>query len=127
MDEQFVSLAAEGPATAALIEADGRVTTRTELLARARALSTELANAGFAAGEMLAVQLPNSVDFVATWLASLERKLIFVPIDRDAPETEVGSILTHFGIRGLVYRPDRASPAIEITTRPSAPHPPLPR
>src|SRR5712691_2549004 len=127
MYEQFVSLASEAPTAAALIEATARVTTRAELLARARALSAQLETAGFAAGDLLAVQLPNSVDFVAAWLAALERKLVFVPIDRDAPETEVGPILTHFGIKGLLYRPERSSPSIEITTRPGTTGPPLPR
>ncbi|HEV8660545.1 MAG TPA: class I adenylate-forming enzyme family protein [Thermoanaerobaculia bacterium] len=127
MYEQFVWLATEEPAAAALIEATGRVTSRAELLGRTRALSDELSTAGFAEGDLLAVQLPNSVDFVATWLAALERRLVFVPIDRDAPETEVGAILTHFGVKGLLYRPDRASPSIALTTRPATLHPPLPR
>jgi long-chain acyl-CoA synthetase len=128
MYEQFASLARKAPAEAALIGGNsGEMTTRAELLARAHSLSTELATAGLGAGDLLAVQLPNSVDFVATWLAALERRLIFVPIDRDAPETEVGSILTHFGVKGLLYRPDRSSAAIEITIRPGTPRPPLPR
>ncbi|HEY3056023.1 MAG TPA: class I adenylate-forming enzyme family protein [Thermoanaerobaculia bacterium] len=127
MLEQFDSVANRARAEAALIEGNsGRATTRAELLARAHSLSAELATAGLGAGDLLAVQLPNSVDFVATWLAALERRLIFVPIDRDAPETEVGSILTHFGVKGLLYCPDRSSPAIAITTRLATPRPPLP-
>ncbi len=127
MYEQFVTLAKECPERAALIDgATGRVTTRIDLLERARAAGSQLASAGLAAGDAVAVQLPNSIDFVATWLAALERNLILVPIDRDAPEIEVGAILAHFGIKGLVYRPDRSQPSIAITTRPGTLRPPLP-
>ena len=127
MFQQFVSLAKESPWAAALIDGpSGRVTTRAQLLARSRELAVELDNAGLHAGEAIALQLPNSVDFVATWLAALERKLVVVPIDRDAPETEVGSILSHFGIKGLVYRSDRSRPDVAITTRPGAKRPPVP-
>ncbi len=45
---------------------------------------------------------PNSVDFVAAFLAALQLHLIAVPIDRDAPASEVAKILGHFAIRGLV-------------------------
>jgi long-chain acyl-CoA synthetase len=127
MQEQFALLAAESPSAPALIDGNtGRVTTRAELVDRAHSLAAELARAGVARGELLAVQLPNSVDFVAAWLAALERGFVFVPIDRDAPETEVGAILSHFAIKGLLYRPDRSSPSIEITTRTVTAHPPLP-
>lgn len=127
MYEQFASLTADAPRAAALIDGGtGQVTTRAGLLARARSVSRELADAGISAGDVLAVQLPNSVDFVAAWLAALEARLVMAPIDRDAPETEVGSILSHFGIKGLLYRPDRAVPRYAITTRPATRRPPLP-
>lgn len=128
MHDRFVFLTAESPESAALIDGTtGRVTTRAGLLARAGDLASQLRGAGLGRGDVLAVQLPNSVDFVATWLAVLNLGLVMVPVDRDAPETEVGSILGHFGIKGLLYRPDRTSLSIAITTRPGTHRPPLPR
>jgi long-chain acyl-CoA synthetase len=127
MQERFVSLAEAAPQSAALIDgATGKVTSRSELLARSREIAAQLTSAGLVRGDGLAVQLPNSVDFVATWLAVLALGLVMVPIDRDAPEIEVGSILAHFGIRGLLYRPDRSSASIAITTRPGTHRPPWP-
>src|SRR6476469_4234813 len=127
MCEQLVHLAAESPSAPALIDGNnGGVTTRAALLDRGRALAAKLSAAGVARRDLLAVQLPNSVDFVAAWLAALDLKLVFVPIDRDAPETEVASILSHFGVKALVYRPDRSSAEIAITTRTVSSRPPLP-
>ncbi len=118
MHEQFARLVAESPDAPALIDgATGATTTRSALLERSRSLAAQLAEAGVMTGELVAVQLPNSVDFVAAWLAALERKFVFVPIDRDAPETEVAAILAHFGVRALIYRRERASREIAITTR----------
>ncbi len=124
MHEQFVSLAQECPDVPALIDgASGQVTTRAALLTRSRLIGARLTAADLCAGDLVAVQLPNSVDFVATWLAALELHLVFVPIDRDAPETEVGAILSHFAIKGLVYRRDRSD--VTITTRPGTTRPPI--
>src|ERR1051325_2907315 len=103
MLERFLALADALPGAAALIEgSSGAVTTRAQLLARSRAVAAELA--GLREGDLLAVKLPNSVDFVATILAALEKRLIIVPIDRDATESEAGAILAHFGVKGFVHR-----------------------
>ena len=93
---------------------------------QAQSLSSKLRAAGLVSGDAVAVQLPNSVEFVAAWLAALDLQLVFVPVDRDAPETEVASILGHFGIKGLVYRPDRSHQSIAINTRAGTARPPLP-
>src|SRR6266498_1253281 len=112
MLERFLALAAAAPEAAALV--DDRVVTRAEFLAAARAMGERFAAAGLRAGDLVGVQLPNSVDFVAAFVAALERKLVMVPIDRGATETEVGAILSHFAIKGLLYRRDGGS---ELTTR----------
>ena len=105
MFQRFLSLADAAPASAALIDGEsGHVTTRRELLDRANQLAGRLREAGLVEGDALAVQLPNSVDFVAAVLAALKLGLVLAPIDRDAPETEVAAILGQFSIRGLVYR-----------------------
>jgi acyl-CoA synthetase (AMP-forming)/AMP-acid ligase II len=96
MLDTFRSLAAQDPHASALIDGDtGAITTRAALLARAEQLATGLAS--FPEGALYPLQLPNGVDFVATFLAALERKLVVVPIDRDAPRSEVEAIIRHFG------------------------------
>ena len=114
MFQQFARLAAAAPGAPAVIDGEtGSLTTRSALLRRAEALADELRQAGMRERDLVAVQLPNSVDFVATFLAMAKEKLIVVPIDRDAPETEVGTILSHFAVRALVYR----SGGTQISTR----------
>jgi long-chain acyl-CoA synthetase len=113
MFRQYLSLVAAAPDAPALIDgATGAVTTRAALLARAREIAEQLRDV--AAGELVAVQLPNSADFIATFLVALERDLVFVPIDRDATPSEVARILGHFSIRALVYRADRG---VTVTLR----------
>src|SRR6266571_1077278 len=121
MLERFLALAAAAPEAAALI--DDRVVTRAELLAAARAMGERFAASGLHSGDLVGVQLPNSVDFVAAFIAALERRLVTVPIDRDATETEVGAILSHFAIKGLLYRRDRAA---VLTTRAISERPAVP-
>src|SRR5437899_9359089 len=92
MFHRFVSLAAAAPGSPAIIEAvTGRVVSRGELLARAEALSADVRP-----GALVAVQLPNSDEFVALILAILKRRAIAVLIDRDASDAEVSRIRAHF-------------------------------
>lgn len=125
MVEQFLALVYADPGAAALVDAaSGRVTTRAALLQQANDLASRLAAAGVRPRDAVAVQLPNSPEFVAAFLAALALRLVFVPIDRDAPETEVASILGHFAIRGLVYRSDGQTTSISIrdmNDRPAVP------
>ncbi|MFP5247003.1 MAG: class I adenylate-forming enzyme family protein, partial [Thermoanaerobaculia bacterium] len=125
MLDRFLSLATAAPDAPALIEGEtGAVTTRGSLLARSRDLAAQLAVLGFVEGDALAIQLPNSAEFVAAFLAALMLRLVVVPIDRDATETEVAKILGHFSVRGLVYRSDRHTVSIstrELSARPAVP------
>lgn len=88
---RFVDLVDTDPEAVALIEHD-RVVTRSALLARARELAPR-----FRTGELTALQLPNSAEFVATLLAAVERGAIVVLFDRDAPQSEVAAVMRHFG------------------------------
>lgn len=114
MLESFLNLVASEPDATASIE-EGLVVSRGALLERSEALADELRTVGLRAGDTIAVQLPNSAEFVATFVAALKLDLVFTPIDRDATGTEVASILAHFGIRGLVRR---SGPAL-VSTRPA--------
>ena len=114
MLQQFTRLAEAAPDAPAVIDGeDSSITTRSALLKRTDELSVHLQEAGLRPGDLVAIQLPNSVDFVAAFLAITKQNLVAVPIDRDAPETEVGAILSHFAVRGLVYR----SGTTRISTR----------
>ena len=88
---RFVDLVDTDPGAVALIEHD-RAVTRAELLARARDLAPR-----FRDGELTALQLPNSAEFVATLLAAVDRGAIVVLFDRDAPKSEVAAVMQHFG------------------------------
>src|ERR1051325_1747137 len=94
MLERFLALTAESPDAVGLIhpttEAEsGRTTTRAALLARAREIAQR-----YAEGELVAVQLPNSVELVATFLAALIGKFAVMMIDRD--ERDPARIASHF-------------------------------
>src|SRR5690349_3752022 len=102
MLQRFLDLAAAAPDAPALVAGDD-VVTRAQLLAAARAMGERFVAGGLRAGDLVGVQLPNSVDFVAAFIAALDRRLAMVPIDRDATETEVGAILSHFAIKGLMW------------------------
>ncbi len=121
-------MASAAPGAAALIDgSSGTVTSRKALLDRSGAIASELTASGIGAGDVIALQLPNSVEFVASWLAALELKLVVIPIDRDANGNEVARILGHFGVKALVYRPDRQRNEISISRRHVDSHTPLPR
>jgi long-chain acyl-CoA synthetase len=123
MFQRFQTLVLKEPYATALIDGgSGAVTTREQLLARAEAFAETLTSSGLREGDALAIQLPNSVDFVVAFLAACRLRLVVAPIDRDAPETEVAKILGHFAIRGLAYRSDRLSVSVrDITERPAVP------
>ncbi|MGZ5443842.1 MAG: class I adenylate-forming enzyme family protein [Thermoanaerobaculia bacterium] len=99
MFQRFVSLVHDAPDAAALIDGQtGAVTTRAMLFARAEQTATRLAASGLQARDGFAIQLPNSVDFVATFLAAIQLDLVVFLIDRDANDHEVAAIRRHFGI-----------------------------
>jgi len=93
MFERFLSLAAASPGSAAVIDATtGETVTRAELLARAEQLAADVHP-----GQLVAVQLPNSAEFVSLFLAILKKRAMAILIDRDASEFEVARIRSHFG------------------------------
>ena len=109
MFQRFASLAAAAPGLPAIIEAiSGQTTTRAQLLARAAEFANDIQD-----GDLVAIQLPNSVDFVAAILAVARQRAVAIPIDRDASENEVCTILTHFGVRTLIYSSGISKPVAE--------------
>jgi len=122
MRTTFLALVDQAPTAAALIDGtSGDVTTRLQLRQRGEEIASRLHASGIHRGDALAIQLPNGVDFVAAFLAALELGLVAIPIDRDAPETEVGKILAHFAVRGLVYHAGRQTTSVSIREIPHGP------
>ena len=124
MYERFLALTAASPDAVALIEAQsGRVVTRAQLLARAGDIAAQFAAAGLREGDAVAIQLPNSPDFVAALAAVLNEKLVAILVDRDASESEVTRVLEHFAARALAYR---RNGDLVVTLRSVSERPPLP-
>jgi acyl-CoA synthetase (AMP-forming)/AMP-acid ligase II len=111
--ERYLRLVADDPAAVAMI--DGGVVTRRDLLLRAEALVERFS--ALSAGDVLAVQLPNSVDFVAAFLASLMLRVVFAPIDRDATAAEVSALGCRFSFAAIFGRTD--VPVSRVTSRPA--------
>jgi acyl-CoA synthetase (AMP-forming)/AMP-acid ligase II len=103
--EAFARLVEENPDAPAVIDGErGSVTSRAGLAARSDEIGTLLAGAGVAPGHLTAIQLPNSVDFLAAVLATNRAGATAVPIDRDTCEAEAAGIVAHLGSRALVAR-----------------------
>lgn len=81
---------------------------------RAAELREWLALGGVSSNDLVAVQLPNGVDFIAGFLALLELRCTMIPVDRDARESEVAAILAAFNARALVYRSGSADPTLAV-------------
>lgn len=85
---------------------------------RASELEDTLRRSGIGRGAIVALQLPNSVDFVASFLATLKIGAALLPIDRDAKESEVAAILSHFDCRAFVWCADRRDPDAKALVSP---------
>ena len=87
---RFRALAASSPSAPALIEGStGVAISREDLVARTDTLLDELRRNDVGPGDRVGIQLPNSVDFVASFLAAEDLGCSAIPIDRDARESEV--------------------------------------
>jgi long-chain acyl-CoA synthetase len=115
MLSHFDQLTAQSPDAPALIDAaTGAITTRRSLASRGESLSRQLAGLGLRRGAVVAVRLPNGPEFIAVTLAVFRAGMTLVPLDRDATETEVASVLHHFGTRAFIYQPssETSEPAL---------------
>lgn len=118
---QFVRLCEANPSAAALIcAATGIATSRAQLRARAAELETLFRSSGLSSGQSVAVQLPNGIDFVAAFIAARQLGLTFVPLDRDAKQSEVAAVLQHFAINALVYQPGASDQLPSLIVRSNA-------
>ena len=79
-----------------------------ELAGRVECAATTLAAAGIGAGRRVAVLLPNSLAFVETFLAVLERGAAALPIATAAPATEIRRLVADASADALIAAPPQA-------------------
>jgi acyl-CoA synthetase (AMP-forming)/AMP-acid ligase II len=103
MLDRFHALTTAAPEAVAIIDGEtGKVTSRAQLGSRIDELAARFDDVR--EGDIVAIQLPNSVDFIATFGAVLKKKLVAILIDRDATDAEAGNVLAHFDASGLINR-----------------------
>jgi long-chain acyl-CoA synthetase len=111
----FAALATAEPGAVAVVDgATGLTVSRAALVSRAAGLRTWLADSGVRPHDLVALQLPNGIDFLAGFLALLDLGCTMIPIDRDARESEVAAILAAFNARALVYHSGEANPTVAV-------------
>jgi malonyl-CoA/methylmalonyl-CoA synthetase len=80
-----------------------------EIEARSRRTAGALAERGLRAGDRLAVQLANRLEFLDLFLACLSLRVVFVPVNVLYRQREVGHILGDAEPVAVVTTPDRAA------------------
>lgn len=83
---------------------NGSAVTFEELERKANSAAAALARLGLAAGDRVLVQMPNSAEFVAAFLATLRLRIAMIPVDSKLPATETDAILRQFGARARITR-----------------------
>src|ERR1700760_3993365 len=89
------------PERTALIEG-GKATSFRELHARVGGLAAELTGHGFAAGDRLALLLPNSQDYIELVYACAWLGVVAVPLNVRLSQAEIDRVLADANPRGLV-------------------------
>ena len=101
--------ARDQPEKLALIEGDsGHSLTYTQLASGADRVAAGLARAGLAAGQAVAVALPNSIDFALAWFGALRAGGWVVPLNPLYTVAELEQQIRDSGARLLIAAPDRA-------------------
>lgn len=102
--------AAERPDAPAVVDGGTRLSWR-ELDALVDRAAAGYAARGLAAGDRVAVQLPNGVDWLRAVLGALRAGLVVVPVNTGYTDPELEHLLTDSGAALLVAAADRPAPA----------------
>jgi long-chain acyl-CoA synthetase len=94
MARTFWAYAAEHPDGVAIVDADERKVTNTELLARVNQLSHGLRSLGLNRGDSVAAMLPNSTEAMQVYLAMQQIGVYLTPINYHLVGPEIAYILT---------------------------------
>src|SRR5260370_29581220 len=86
-------IAAEDPSRLAVVDPDGGEVTYGGLAALSNRIAHGLRAEGLAAGDGIAVALPNSVEFLALYLAAMQVGLYFTPINWHLVGPEIAYIV----------------------------------
>ena len=99
--EFWSRLVSKSPNAAALIWPDGREVSRKAIDEKSDALSESWLKKGVNAHRLLALNLPNGVDWLIAFLACLKLKVIAVPFDPGTSEAEALQYLKDLGAQAL--------------------------
>jgi long-chain acyl-CoA synthetase len=99
---RFWRRALDQPDRIALVEPSGRTVTAGQLLAEANALVHALRAQGLRRGDAVALALPNSREWIATYLAAMQAGMFVVPINYHLTASEAGYLVTDSQARALV-------------------------
>jgi amino acid adenylation domain-containing protein/thioester reductase-like protein len=108
--QQFRNQAAHHGSSAAVVSADGDVTTYVELARRAVGLARRLRGVGVAPDAIVLLMLPRGVDLAVGMLAVLEVGACFVPVDPETPAARLTAAVREAGIGYAVIAPDPCEP-----------------
>ncbi|MBN2631865.1 MAG: amino acid adenylation domain-containing protein [Rhodobacteraceae bacterium] len=128
---RFADVARHAPQAAALhqVGADDGGLDYSTLAARAEALAAALTEAGAGPGQIVAICLPRSPDFVVAMLAILRVGAAFLPLDPSYPEPVLRHMLTDSGTRLMLALPERATPegvrCLSADAKATTPLPPM--
>src|SRR5947209_16285072 len=92
-DMGFWALAQADPDHLALVTPEGEEVRAADLLAECNQLVHGLRDLGLATGDVIAVVLPNSRQFIALYLAALQAGFYLVPINHHLVGPEIAYIL----------------------------------
>lgn len=100
----FAELVDQDPEAMALIDGrDGAVCSRTELLSLGSAAAEMLRSSGVGPCEIVALRMHNSAAFVGSVLGCWSIGAAVVPLDRDARDPEIASVIRQFGARAFLW------------------------
>ena len=112
--------AARRPDREALVEpvvGERRALTWAELEAQVESLAAGLTGLGLVAGQRLGVLGENSAAWLISWLAALRAGLVVVPVNPDAAEGDIATLLEECGVHALLSA-DAPRTYPNVSTRP---------
>src|ERR1051325_7182113 len=106
-------IAAEDPSRLAVVDPDGREVSYGELAALSNRIANGLRAEGLTTGDGIAVALPNSVEFLALYLAAMQTGMYFTPINWHLVGPEIAYIVNDSEAKVFVAH-ERFADAAEI-------------
>ncbi|WP_433363851.1 acyl-CoA synthetase [Actinoplanes sp. CA-142083] len=115
------NIAREEPGLTAVVDPDGRTVTYGELAAEADRIGRGLQALGLAAGDTVAMLLPNGADLLAVEFATLETGLYSVPLNWHLTAAEIAYILRDSGAKVFIAHERFAAAAADAAAQAGVP------